>query len=137
MFSFLFTQKKIEKGIFSRQSFKKISQTLIFSNRKGVLKVFDQNRKNAVVRNQRTKLQLTFLYYGRTVRSSHRRFSIGVSLFPVNIAKFLRLPISKTLEAAVLRCSSKQVFLKLSQNSKENAQARASFLIKLQASGIL
>ena len=38
MFSFLFTEKKIEKGIFARQCFKIISQTLTFWNRKHVTK---------------------------------------------------------------------------------------------------
>ena len=33
------------------------------------------------------------------------------------------------------RCSVKKVFLEISQNSQENACARVSFLIKLQASG--
>ena len=37
-------------------------------------------------------------------------------------------------EAVVQRCSVKKVFLKISQNSQENTCARASFLIKLQAS---
>ena len=40
------------------------------------------------------------------------------------------------LEAVVQRCSVKKVFLEISQNSQENTCARASFLIKLQASGL-
>ena len=36
-------------------------------------------------------------------------------------------------EAVVQRCPVKKVFLEISQNSLENACARASFLIKLQA----
>ena len=36
-------------------------------------------------------------------------------------------------EAVVRRCSAKKVFLKVSQNSQENACARVSFLIKFQA----
>ena len=121
MFLFLFTQNKIEKGVLSQECFKKISQTLIFSNRKRVLKVFDQNRKNAEVRNQRTKLQLTFLYCGRTVRSSHRRFTIGVSfkkswrsagpntgVFLWILQNFLWLPISKNV-----RSSCSQMFFKV------------------------
>ena len=36
-------------------------------------------------------------------------------------------------EAVVRRCSIKKVFLKLSQNSQENACARVSFSIKLHA----
>ena len=36
-------------------------------------------------------------------------------------------------EAVVQRCSIKQVFLKIWQNSQENTCARVSFLIKLQA----
>ena len=39
-------------------------------------------------------------------------------------------------EAVVIRCSVKKVFLEISQNSQENTCARASFLIKLQASGL-
>ena len=39
-------------------------------------------------------------------------------------------------EAVVQRCSVKKVFLEISQNSQENTCARASFLIKLQASGL-
>ena len=83
--------------------------------------------------------------------------------FPVDIAKFLRtlilkivcerlllvsdmfIVVSKTTvekiqnyyrntEAVVQRCSVKKVFLEISQNSQENTCARASFLIKLQAS---
>ena len=37
-------------------------------------------------------------------------------------------------EAVVRRCSVKTVFLKISQNLQENASAKISFLIKLQAS---
>ena len=39
-------------------------------------------------------------------------------------------------EAVVQRCSVKNVFLEISQNSQENTCARVSFLIKLQASGL-
>ena len=35
--------------------------------------------------------------------------------------------------AVVRRCSVKNVFLEISQNSQENTRARASFLITLQA----
>ena len=38
-----------------------------------------------------------------------------------------------TSEAVVRRCSVKKVFLEISQNSEENACARVSFLINLQA----
>ena len=38
------------------------------------------------------------------------------------------------LEAVVQRCSVKEVFLEISQNSQENTCTRVSFLIKLQAS---
>ena len=38
-----------------------------------------------------------------------------------------------SLEAVVHRCSVKNVFLEISQKSQENNYARASFLIKLQA----
>ena len=39
-------------------------------------------------------------------------------------------------KAVTQRCSVKKVFLEISQNSQENTCARASFLIKLQASGL-
>ena len=39
-------------------------------------------------------------------------------------------------EEVVGKCSVKKVFLKTSQNSQENTFAGASFLMKLQASGL-
>ena len=39
-------------------------------------------------------------------------------------------------EEVIRRCTSKQMFLKISQNIQENACARVSFLIKFQASGL-
>ena len=41
--------------------------------------------------------------------------------------------ITQILEAVARRCSVKQVFLEISQNSQENTCARVSFLIKLRA----
>ena len=41
----------------------------------------------------------------------------------------------RSIEAVTWRCSVKKVFLEILQNSLENACARVSFLIKLQASG--
>ena len=41
-----------------------------------------------------------------------------------------------SFEAVSRMCSAKKVFLKISQNSQENICARASFLIKLQASSL-
>ena len=41
------------------------------------------------------------------------------------------------IEAVVGRCFVKKVFLKNSKNSQENTSARVSFLIKLQALGLL
>ena len=41
--------------------------------------------------------------------------------------------IFEKIEAVVQRCSVKKVFLEISQNSQENACARVSYLIKLQA----
>ena len=40
-------------------------------------------------------------------------------------------------EAVVRRCSVEKVFLEILQNSQENTRARASFLIKLQASSLI
>ena len=40
------------------------------------------------------------------------------------------------LEAVVLRSSTKKVFLEVSWNSQENTCATASFLTRLQASGL-
>ena len=45
-------------------------------------------------------------------------------------------PAPIDLEAAVQRCSVKNVFLEISQSSQENTWARVSYLIKLQASGL-
>ena len=45
-----------------------------------------------------------------------------------------RLNICNPLEAVAQRCSIEKGFLEISQNSQENTCARASFLIKLQAS---
>ena len=41
-----------------------------------------------------------------------------------------RLDFVFSTEAVVQRCSVKKAFLEVSQNSRENASARASFLIK-------
>ena len=41
------------------------------------------------------------------------------------------------VEAVALRCSVKRLFLKISQNSQENTCVRVSFLIKLQAWGLI
>ena len=41
--------------------------------------------------------------------------------------------MSDSSEAVALRCSVKNLFLEISQNSQENICARVSFLIKLQA----
>ena len=40
--------------------------------------------------------------------------------------------LSQQEEAVVQRCSVKEVFLEISQNSQENTCARVSFLIKLE-----
>ena len=48
----------------------------------------------------------------------------------INTSKWLQL-----IEAVSQRCSVKNVFLEISQNSQENTCARVSFLIKLQAWG--
>ena len=47
--------------------------------------------------------------------------------------KKLEYEMIKCYEAVVQRCSVKNVFLGISQNSQENTCARDSFLIKLQA----
>ena len=44
---------------------------------------------------------------------------------------------SISLEAVTRRCFVKEVFFEISQNSQENTCARASFSIKLQASGFI
>ena len=40
-------------------------------------------------------------------------------------------------EAVAQRCSVKKVFLEISQKSQENTSARVSFMIKLQAPGLI
>ena len=49
----------------------------------------------------------------------------------------LDLGVFQELEALVQSCSVKKMSLKISQNSRENTCAKASFLIKLQGSAIL
>ena len=51
-------------------------------------------------------------------------------------AEFPRLFSAALSEEAVWRCSVKEVFLKISQNSQGNTCVRVSFLIELQASGL-
>ena len=45
-----------------------------------------------------------------------------------------KIYVCKEIKAAAQCCSVKKLFLKILQNSQENICARASFLIKLQAS---
>ena len=61
----------------------------------------------------------------------------------MNILSIISLPLTRIhfmkkiivySEAVAQRCSVKIMFLEISQNSKENTCARASFLMKLQAS---
>ena len=47
--------------------------------------------------------------------------------------RLIRATKKKHLEAVARSCSVRKVFLEVLQNSQENACARASFLIKLQA----
>ena len=49
---------------------------------------------------------------------------------------WIKLVLWFSLQAVTQRCSIKKVFLKISQYSQENTCAKASFLIKLQASGM-
>ena len=51
----------------------------------------------------------------------------------LNYGSRLALTFATTKEAVAQTCSVKKVFLEISQNSQENTCARASFLIKLQA----
>ena len=44
----------------------------------------------------------------------------------------MRVIVRRYSEAVAQRCSVKNVFLEISQNSQENTCARVSFLIKLQ-----
>ena len=70
------------------------------------------------------------------------KFSFSVpavnATFFIIIVSFLGLSSLVLLltEAVVRRCSLKKMFLDISQKSQENTCARASFLIKLQASGL-
>ena len=53
----------------------------------------------------------------------------------LNLAKLTIYLNTDNRDAIVQRCSVKRVFLEISQNLQENTCARASFLIKLRASG--
>ena len=50
--------------------------------------------------------------------------------------KLIKFTILIPIEVVVQSCSVKKVFLKISQNSRENTSARVYFLIKLQAWGL-
>ena len=47
--------------------------------------------------------------------------------------KTLIIDVSQDSDAVAPRCSVKEVFVEISQNSQENTSARVSFLINLQA----
>ena len=70
------------------------------------------------------------------------KFSFSVpavnATFFIIIVSFLGLSSLVLLltEAVVRRCSLKKMFLEISQKPQENTCARASFLIKLQPSGL-
>ena len=51
--------------------------------------------------------------------------------------KTMSITVSKTIRSSRTEVFSKKVFVEISQNSQENTYTRDSFLIKLQASGLL
>ena len=55
----------------------------------------------------------------------------------VKLEKRFKSVTFESTEAVVRSCSAKRVFLGISQNSQENTCARVSFLIKLQALGLI
>ena len=55
-----------------------------------------------------------------------------LSILPIPLLKKKK----QSFEAVAQRCSVKKLFFEISQNRRENTFARASFLIKLQATGI-
>ena len=94
----------------------------------------------------RFKKHLIVKFNAYTIFTRHKimnlKFSFSVpavnATFFIIIVSFLGLSSLVLLltEAVVRRCSLKKMFLEISQKSQENTCARASFLIKLQASGL-
>ena len=89
--------------------------------------------KFAIIRIQISfsKLQLHTVNDDSSLLSSEASLSSSDSL-----DSFSNFDKQNHTEAVAWRCSVKKVFLEILQNSQENICARASFLIKLQASGL-
>ena len=73
---------------------------------------------------------LSLVFLAKEYSSEIFQTQLAVSLFNKVAVKKLKV------ETVVQRCSVKKVFLKILQNSQENAYARVSFSIKLQAEGL-
>ena len=73
---------------------------------------------------------LSLVFLAKEYSSEVFQTQLAVSLFNKVAVKKLKV------ETVVQRCSEKKVFLKILQNSQENAYARVSFSIKLQAEGL-
>ena len=72
---------------------------------------------------------LSLVFLAKEYSSEVFQTQLAVSLFNKVAVKKLKV------ETVAQRCSVKKVFLKILQNSQENAYARVSFSIKLQAEG--
>ena len=73
---------------------------------------------------------LSLVFLAKEYSSEVFQTQLAVSLFNKVAVKKLKV------ETVVQRCSVKKVFLKILQNSQENAYARVFFSIKLQAEGL-
>ena len=73
---------------------------------------------------------LSLVFLAKEYSSEVFQTQLAVSLFNKVAVKKLKV------ETVVQRCSVKKVFLKILQNSQENAYAGVSFSIKLQAEGL-
>ena len=84
------------------------------------------------------KLRFFEFAYGLVTFYSRYKLSFTVYLsIPALITGFHKILQPLYSEAVVQRCSVKNVFWEISQNSQENTCARVSFLIKLQACNLI
>ena len=94
--------------------------------------LFNCKWKTNVLTSKERKIRMCVFLYNVKVNSNHN--VKGKNIFIWSPLFLQNQP--KDSEAVAQRCSVKNVFLQISQNSQENTCPRVSFLIKLQASGI-
>ena len=79
-----------------------------------------------------TKTSSERLFNNAFLNDLFEKFYMTYKSSDFHFARNLYQPSDISIEAVAQRCSVKQVFLEISQNSQESNSARVSFLIKLQ-----